>query len=138
MEKQIFRKKSVERLTSPEQLNDYLHVTRASTWAVLVSVIILLAAIVIWSAFATIESAAEGTAAVKSGEAIISFLDQDTASNIETGMIATIGEVSTQVTYMGRDADGLIIAGASVPLPDGVYNVKVTYRETQIIKMLID
>ena len=27
MEEQIFRKKSLDRLSSPEQLNDYLHVT---------------------------------------------------------------------------------------------------------------
>ena len=39
--KQIFRKKTLERISSPEQLTDYLHVTNPGIW-VLFAVIILL------------------------------------------------------------------------------------------------
>ena len=42
MEEQIFRKKSLDRLSSPEQLNDYLHVTSPGIWIVLGAVIFLL------------------------------------------------------------------------------------------------
>ena len=40
--KEIFRKKSLERVSSPEQLNDYLHVTSPAVWVVLAAVIVLL------------------------------------------------------------------------------------------------
>lgn len=34
----MFRKEALERISSPEQLTDYLHVTNPGVWAVLVAV----------------------------------------------------------------------------------------------------
>ena len=68
MEQQIFRKKSMDRISSPEQLRDYMHVTNPSVWVVMVAIIVLLVSILIWSAFAVIENQASGTASVQSGE----------------------------------------------------------------------
>ena len=42
MNEQLFRKKSVERVSSPEQLNDYIRVANPSLWLVLGAVIVLL------------------------------------------------------------------------------------------------
>ena len=39
----VYRKASVERISSPEQLNDYLRVTNPSVWIVLAAVVLLLA-----------------------------------------------------------------------------------------------
>ena len=38
----IFRKKSLERVQSPEQLNDYIKVANPGVWLVLIAVIIFL------------------------------------------------------------------------------------------------
>ena len=48
MEESLFRKNSVEHISSPEQLNDYLRVTSPAIWVVLIAVIILLAGVLIW------------------------------------------------------------------------------------------
>lgn len=45
MEKQIFRKKSVERVSSPEQLSDYIRVSNPSVWMTLAAIIVLLAGV---------------------------------------------------------------------------------------------
>ena len=50
----IFREKSMERMSSPEQLNDYIRVTTPSVWLVLIAVILLLAGILVWSIFGTV------------------------------------------------------------------------------------
>ncbi len=50
----IFRKNSIERVSSPEQLNDYIRVTTPSVWVVLAALIILLAGILAWSIFGTV------------------------------------------------------------------------------------
>ena len=55
MDQQLFRKKSLDRISSPEQLNDYLRVTNPSVWVVLLAVIILLAGLLIWSSVTTID-----------------------------------------------------------------------------------
>ena len=41
MEQQLFRKESMERVSSPEILRDYLHVTSPAIWVVLAAVILL-------------------------------------------------------------------------------------------------
>ena len=42
---ELFREKSLERVSSPEQLNDYIKVTTPSVWLVLIAVILLLVGI---------------------------------------------------------------------------------------------
>ncbi len=59
----IFRKKSLDRVSSPEQLNDYIRVTTPSVWLVLLALVILLAGMLVWSVFGTVEARnAEGEA----------------------------------------------------------------------------
>ena len=41
MSDQIFRKKSLDRISSPEQLNDYIRVANPGIWMILAAVIIL-------------------------------------------------------------------------------------------------
>ena len=52
----IFRRKSIERVSSPEQLNDYIRVTNPSMWLVMLAIILLLTGMVIWSIFGTVEA----------------------------------------------------------------------------------
>ncbi len=59
----IFREKSLERVSSPEELNDYIRVTTPSVWLVLAALVILLAGMLAWSVFGTVEAhAADGSA----------------------------------------------------------------------------
>lgn len=47
----IFREKSMERVSSPEELNDYIRVTNPSVWIVLLALVLLLAGMLVWSIF---------------------------------------------------------------------------------------
>ena len=51
----FFRKKSLDSISSPDQLYDYIHVTTPSVWIVMLAVIILLAGMIIWSFTGKIE-----------------------------------------------------------------------------------
>ena len=42
MDESIFRKKSIDRISSPEALNDYLRVTTPTFWLILAAIILLL------------------------------------------------------------------------------------------------
>ena len=58
----IFREKSVARISSPEELNDRIRVATPSLWLVLAALIILLAGMLAWSVFGTVEvHAADGS-----------------------------------------------------------------------------
>ena len=56
MDESIYRKKSMDRITSPEELGDYLHVTNPSVWVILAAIILLLIGMLVWSSFASIDS----------------------------------------------------------------------------------
>ena len=47
----IFREKSMERVSSPEALNDYIRVTTPSVWIVLAAAVLLLVGMLCWSVF---------------------------------------------------------------------------------------
>ena len=46
----IFRKSSLDRISSPEKLNDYIKVSNPSVWIILGAVAVLLVAVIIWGA----------------------------------------------------------------------------------------
>ncbi len=52
---EIFREKSMERVSSPEALNDYIRVTTPSVWIVLIALVVLLAGMLAWSIFGSVE-----------------------------------------------------------------------------------
>ena len=51
----LFREKNLERLESPEQLNDYLRVTSPGVWMILSAVVLLLIGVFIWGVFGRIK-----------------------------------------------------------------------------------
>ena len=89
MAQQVFRQKSLDRLSSPEALNDYMHVTSPSVWIMLIATIILLAGIIVWSNFAVIESRVTGTAVVNEDKISVILEDKTNEARIVTGMSAT-------------------------------------------------
>ncbi len=52
----IYREKSLQRIASPEQLNDYIRVTSPSVWIVLAATVALLVGIIGWGIFGTVEA----------------------------------------------------------------------------------
>ena len=51
----IFREKSIDRISGPESLNDYMRVTSPSVWIALLALVVLLAGMLAWSIFGRIE-----------------------------------------------------------------------------------
>ena len=44
----IFRQKSIDKVSSPEKLDDYIRVTTPSVWITLAAIVILLVGTIIW------------------------------------------------------------------------------------------
>ena len=58
----LFREKSMARVSSPEELNDYIRVTTPGVWLVLLATVILLLGMLVWSIFGTVDvERADGT-----------------------------------------------------------------------------
>ena len=133
----LFRKNSMESLTSPEQLTDYLHVTTPTVWVVMAAIILLLVGMLIWGSTAYIESYAAGTAQVQDGSMLVFFEDAELARNVEAGMSVTIGETSSVIRSVGVTESGMLFAEAGTSLADGSYPARVVFRQTQVLRLLV-
>ena len=56
MDKMLFREKSIEKITSPEQLNERIRVASPSVWMMLLGISFVLVGICIWGVFGRIDT----------------------------------------------------------------------------------
>ena len=82
----LYRKESLDRIQSPEQLNDYLRVTNPSVWILLIAVILLLVGLLVWGSLTYIDSVVYGQAVVDQGVMTVRFQDPADAERLEPGM----------------------------------------------------
>ena len=61
MDNQLFRQKSIDRISSPEQLHDYMRVTSPRLWMILSVIIALVVGLIVFSTLATMESTLQVT-----------------------------------------------------------------------------
>ncbi len=136
MDNPIFRKKSLDRISSPEALDDYLRVTTPAIWLILTAVIMLLAGMLTWTHIASSDSFAAGRARVEKGEMYIKFDNEQVAQNVQSGMIVNAGETQSRITSVSTDSSGQVVALAPTELADGFYAVDVRFSQTQLIRLL--
>lgn len=130
MEKQIFRKKSIDRISSPEQLNDYLRVSNPGIWMILVAIIILIVGFCVWGVLGRLDTNLTTAAVVKSGT-VTSYVKQSDIASVEIGqkvqidgkecVVAEISEIPFVVTdVMGEYAMHI----GAFAIGEWVYEVK--------------
>ena len=56
MNKQLFKKSSMDKVSSPEQLQDYVRVANPGLWMVLSAIVILLAGVIVWGFIGKIDT----------------------------------------------------------------------------------
>lgn len=118
MSQQIFRKSSVDRVSSPEQLNDYIRVTNPGVWLVLAAVIVLLVGACVWGIFGRLETKLSVPVQVSDGKASL-VLEQE--QQIEAGATVVI---NGREYLLDQPVDHTYYL--SVDLPDGAYQAEIT------------
>ena len=143
MQSQLFRKKTVERISSPEQLQDYMRVANPGIWMVLAAVIVLLAGLLVASALVKVETtvSAKGTIA-ESGDAILMELSPREGADVREGMAVRAGGRSGRVDYVYQD-DGIVKVTASLDdtgaaLPAGIYDAQIVTETLSPISFLLN
>ena len=83
MNKSIFRQVSLDRLSSPEQLDQMLRVTNARTWAALGAVVILLIAAGCWAFMGRVVTSATGTGVIVRQGGILNIVSNGSGIVVE-------------------------------------------------------
>ena len=97
MNSRLFREKSVKKIASPEQLNDYIHISNPSAWVILAAFTILLVGICIWGLFGRLDTTLT-VAAVKADDRVVCCVKEADYEKVRVGMIVEIGEEEFFVT----------------------------------------
>lgn len=131
MEQSIFRKSSIERVSSPEQLNDYIKVTNPGVWLVLGAVIALLIGACVWGVTGRLETTVSVPTVVSDGEARL-FLEEGRqvdpdATVVISGKEYALGPVSESGAYL-----------ISVDLPDGDYQATVVTERISPLSFVLN
>lgn len=86
----IFRKVAMERLSSPENLDQVMRVAPAKSWLALVCLFVFVAGLTCWACFARIARQAEGQGVLARDSAeVVALFSADVAGGIRPGMEAT-------------------------------------------------
>ncbi len=134
-EQTIFRKKTLERISSPEQLTTYLSVTNPGIWVILAAVIFLLAGIFSWSAVGILETKVPAKVTVVDQTATVITLGSE---KLEKEMPLRVGTENTVILSISKDEYGRSIGKAVISLPDGSYDGTVVVEQTRPIDFLLE
>ena len=153
----IFRKASLQRVSSPEQLNDYIKISRPGVWLILGTVIVLLIGVCVWGVFGTLTSTKDAVTVVQGGKGTCYVTPEEAKSfapgmevRIEdsTGSITSIAAVPVKVTgefddyalYLSGMKAGDWVAPVTVDIsvPDGVYTAKIVLETISPISFVLN
>lgn len=131
MNKQIFRKKSIAKVSSPEQLDQYIRVANPGVWAILIAVVILLAGVVAWGYFGHLDTTLSTAVVANEGEGVIYVKEAD-ASKISAGMLVrvdgreyTITDISKEPVRVDSSFSDYALHAAQLIEGEWVYAVKI-------------
>ncbi len=101
MENNIFRKKSIDRVSSPEQLNDYIRVSNPGIWIVLIAVIVLLAGVCVWGIFGHLETTLDTACIAENGTLTVYIREADIEA-VKSGQKLTVNGVEYKVENISK------------------------------------
>lgn len=148
--KGLFRKEALARISSPEQMDDYMQVASPRLWMILSAIIALLIGFVILASTATMENVMQVKADVTTDtmedgtkySLIVFDIPQGMDDVLKIGMPLRIGGQEGQIAVFYRSSEedkaGGVLNDLSVLLLEGSYDVEVVTETTTPISFLLN
>lgn len=139
MNNEIFRKKSLDRVKSPENLDDYIHVSNPGVWLLLISVVVLLTGVCVWGVLGHVDSTVSGAVRVENGTAVC-YIDEKDIASVQTGMTVRFADCEAVLEKIGEKGE----MGYSCTLSlknkadDGLYEGKVTVNSYKPLSFILN
>lgn len=154
MDKQLFRQKSIDKISSPEEMHDYMRVTSPRLWMVLSAILVLLVGFIVYASTASMENTLE----VKVELATIESTAEDGTKEQHSYAYATIpesmrntvnadmevrfaGEAGKVNTVFSDKQDTLVLIElekTKLSIPDGTYDGVIVLESTTPISFLLN
>lgn len=133
MADEIFRKKSLDKIKSPEQLNDYVRVANPGVWLILCAIIVLLVGFCVWGIFGQIKTTVPAQITVDDGRIVCTA--PGSIGKIKAGMAVEAGDAKGTVKSVDA-ANGLV--EIEISLADGVYEGEIVTEDIAPISFVFN
>lgn len=157
MNEQIFRKKSVERVSSPEQLNEYIRVSSPGMWMVLLAIVVLLIGVCVWGVVGHLDTTVQ-TVAIGENREMTLYIRETDIPYVEEGMVVSIGggeytvvslsaapesagdEFDEYALHVGgiQRGEWLYAATLSGPYTEGIYSAEITVDSVSPMSFVVN
>lgn len=139
MNEKIFREKSLNKVKSPENLDDYIRVANPGVWLLLICMILLLAGACVWGIFGHIDSTVPVSVYVENGEVSCRIAPED-VSSVRVGLVVEFAGTESLITDMEKDEEGTFICTLFVrdALVDGFYDGKVVIESYKPMSFILN
>ena len=134
MNNSLFREKSIQKVQSPDNLNEYIRVSNPGIWILLVSIVFLLLGLCIWGCFGQLRTVISVEATCENG-VVSCLLPDDNAAGVQPGMTAELGGRTGTVTQVSGNE---CIIEPEEPLADGVYTAEILVETIHPISFLLN
>ena len=130
MQSELFRKKSIDKISSPDKLSDYIRVANPGGWMILAAIVILLAGACVWGMYGRLETKLQ-VAAVCDGKSVTCYVPEADIDSVKLGMSIVINGVEYPITsipkepgIMTADYEDYILHLGGLEVGQWVYKVK--------------
>ena len=137
MQNRLFRSKVMDRVSSPEQLHDYMRVTSPAIWMVLGAVIALLAGLLVLSSVKRLETLLPAEAQVDNGVMEIT-LPPSKGGEVDDGMTVRVAGREVAIEYVREDETGDTVCTANLDVEDGTYDAEIVTDSVAPISFLLN
>ncbi len=155
---ELFRKKSLDKVSSPEQMNDYIRVTGPSVWLVLAAVAALLIGFIIWSVLGRLDTTVTAAAVAAPDGSVVCYVGEADRDAVRQGQTVRIGGAEHALTevavrpvtvddsfdaytmHVGGLETGQWVYPAAVDgsLDEGVYEAEIVVDSVSPISFLLN
>ena len=156
MSNTLFRQKSIDRISSPEELHDYMRVTSPRLWMILAAIVVLLTGFIVYASTANMENTVNIRVMIENYESepdetntdgerytlVSGTLPLSMKDVLRTGMVVRIGQETGTISWIGNSAEEDVINvmfqmnKQVLPLPSGECDAELVLESTTPISFL--
>lgn len=139
MSEEIFRQKSLDKLKSPDNLDEYIKVSNPGIWLLISAVIILLVGACVWGIFGRLESTSDTYIYVTDGSATCSVVTEDILA-LKEGMLVRAEDFNATITSVSSENNQNCICTLSLDanVPSGVYEGQIVLESIQPLSFILN
>lgn len=131
MNENIFRQKSIDKVSSPESLNDYVKVASPSVWMILVGIIILLIGVCVWGVLGRLDTKVR-VGVTNNGSESVCYISESDIHKVQIGQTFEVNGNRCEILMIGstpiqgKELSPLMLHALKLNTEEWVYEAKVS------------